>query len=207
MSSVMPERTAGGKAGVNTKGILALIVCSVLILGLFLPFFSWIEMVNTEALFGVMKLTKSVVEKVTDHYLFHFLSFVQVTKQGILGLWSCILLLLSITSIYFQLGGIVTYLRRNRIAEGKGMLRTFSRFQVGMLFSLVTALGTIGLMIFANLHYEMVGFLPGIPVYAVLVLALCAYLISKRMEKRNAFCTVNTASLKSSAATGCCSCS
>lgn len=39
MSSVMLERTAGGKAGVNTKGILALIVCSVLILGLFLPFF------------------------------------------------------------------------------------------------------------------------------------------------------------------------
>ena len=185
MSSVMLERTAGGKAGVNTKGILALIVCSVLILGLFLPVFSWIEMVNTEALFDAMKLKKSVVEKVKDHYsLFHFLSFVQVSKQGILGLWSCILLLLSIASIYFQFGGIVTYLRRNRIAEGKGMLRTFSRFQTGMLFSFFTAAGTIGLMIFANLHYEMVGFLPGIPVYAVLVLAPCAYLISKRMEKK-----------------------
>ena len=187
MSSVTMRRAVGGRAGAeaNAKGILALIVCSVLILGLFLPVFSWIEMVNTEALYDAMKLKKSVVEKVTDHYsLFDFLSFVQVSKQGILGLWSCVLLLLAIASVWFQLGGIIAYLRRARVPEGKGLLRTYSRFQTGMVFSFVTAAGTIGLMIFANSHYGTTGFRPGIPVYAVLVLAVCAYLLSKRMEKK-----------------------
>jgi len=187
MSSVTMRRAVGGRAGAeaNAKGILALIVCSVLILGLFLPVFSWIEMVNTEALYDAMKLKKSVVEKVTDHYsLFDFLSFVQVSKQGILGLWSCVLLLLAIASVWFQLGGIIAYLRRARVPEGKGLLRTYSRFQTGMVFSFVTAAGTIGLMIFANSYYGMTGFRPGIPVYAVLVLAVCAYLLSKRMEKK-----------------------
>ena len=187
MSSVTMQRAVGGKTGAesNAKGILALIVCSVLILCLFLPVFSWIEMVNTEALFDVMKLKKSVVEKVTDHYsLFNFLNFVQVSKQGVLGLWSCVLLLLAVATVWFQLSGLVTYLRRARVPEGRGMLRTFSRFQTGMIFAFVTALGTIGLMIFANIHYDMAGFRPGLPVYAVAILAPCAYLISKRMEKK-----------------------
>ena len=187
MSGAKMQYAGTGRISAETyaRGILALIVCSVLILGLFLPLFSWIEMVNTEALFDVMKLKKSVVEKVGDRYsLFDFLSFVQVSKQGVLGLWSCVLLLLAVAAVWFQLGGLVTYLRRSRIAEGRGMLRTFSRFQTGMIFSFVTAAGTVGLMIFANLHYEMVGFLPGVPVYAVLVLAPCAYLISKQMEKK-----------------------
>lgn len=187
MSNAAVRHAVGGRAGTerNAKGILALIVCSVLILGLFLPVFSWIEMVNTEALYDVMKLKKSVVEKVTDHYsLFNFLSFVQVSKQGVLGLWSCVLLLLAVASVWFQLGGLLTYVRRARVPEGRGMLRTFSRFQTGMIFAFVTAAGTVGLMIFANLHYEMTGFRPGLAVYAVLVLAPCAYLISKRMEKK-----------------------
>ena len=187
MSGAKMQYAGTGRISAETyaRGILALIVCSVLILGLFLPLFSWIEMVNTEALFDVMKLKKSVVEKVGDRYsLFDFLSFVQVSKQGVLGLWSCILLLLAVASMCFLLGGIVTYLRRSRVAEGKGLLLTFSRFQIGLLFSLVTALGTIGLMIFANHHYGMAGFRPGIVVYVVAVLAPCAYVISKRMEKQ-----------------------
>lgn len=187
MVSAKLERSHGvnARANASAKDLFVLIGCSILILALFLPVFPWIKMVNTDALYDAMKLKRSVIDQVSDRYsLFNFLSFVQVSKQGILGLWSCILLLLAVVAIWFQFDGIVTYLRRNHIPEGKGLLRTFSRFQIGMILSFLTAAGTIGLMIFANQHYGMQGFQAEIPVYLVLVIAPAAYLISKRMEKQ-----------------------
>lgn len=187
MTSTKLERTmrARSKASTYTKGIAALMACAVVILVCFLPFLSWIRITNTEALFDVMKLKKTVVEKLADRYsLFTFLSFVQTSKQGVLGLWSCILLVLAIASIFFQLWGFAAYLRRERVREGKGLLRTFSRFQVGMLLSFFTAAGTMGLMIFANRNYGLSGFHAGVPVYLVFVVSPVAYGISKRMEKQ-----------------------
>lgn len=191
MVNVQLERSAGvhSRATAYAKGIVALMVCAVLLIGCFLPAFSWIRMTNTEALYDVMKLKKSVIEQITDEYsLFNFLSFVQVSKQGILGLWSCLLLLMAIASIWFLLLGFIAYLRKERIAEGKGLLRVFSRFQTGMFFSFFTAVGTLGLVLFANHNYDMTGFQAGVPVYLVLVIAPVAYCISKRMEKQERIC-------------------
>lgn len=187
MVSVKMEGSAGVRArtGVYRKGIVALMVCAVLILVCFLPAFSWIRMTDTEALFDTMKLKKSVIEKLTDRYsLYTFLSFVQTSKQGILGLWACILLVLAIASMFFLLYGFAAYLGRGRIKEGKGLLRTFSRFQTGLILSFITAAGTIGLMVFANVNYGMASFHAALPVYAMLVLAPIGYGISKRMEKQ-----------------------
>lgn len=181
------KRNMGVNAGEGTylRGIMVLMACAVMILVMFLPAFPWITMTDTETLFDAMSLKKSVIEQVTDRYtLFNFLSFVQVSKQGILGLWSCILLLMAIASVCFQLWGMVAYLRRNKVAEGKGMLRTFTRFQSGMILSFLTAAGTVGLTIFANAQYGVKGFQAGIPVWVVLVGAPVAYLVSKRMEKQ-----------------------
>lgn len=176
---------ARSRADAYAKGIAILMACAVVILVCFLPNFSWIRITNTEALFDVMKLKKSVIEKLADRYsLFNFLSFVQLSKQGILGLWSCILLMLAAASILFQFCGFAAYLRRNRVKEGKGLLRVFSRFQTGMLLSFFTAAGTIGLTLFANRNYGMTGLRATLPVYLSLLVAPTAYLISKRMEKQ-----------------------
>lgn len=79
MVNVQLERSAGvhSRTTAYAKGIVALMVCAVLLIGCFLPAFSWIRMTNTEALYDVMKLKKSVIEQVTGEYsLFNFLSFV-----------------------------------------------------------------------------------------------------------------------------------
>ena len=187
MSTAAMARPSSAKPepAVNQKGIIALALCAVLVLALFAPVFSWLQFPNAEAAFEAMKLKKSVIEKVTTEYsLFNFLSFVQVSKQGVLGLWSCILLIMAIASLYFLFYGFITMVRRDKVPEGKGLLRMFFRFQIGLLFAFVTAAGTIGLTLFANAHYGVTVLASTIPVYAVLVISPCGYLISKGMEKK-----------------------
>ena len=150
-----------------------------------LPVFSWISLPDPAALYEAMDLKNSVIKKLSsDAYSIpDFLSFVQTSKQGILGLWSCILLLLTIAAACFHLFGLTTYLLRARAKEETGLLPMFSRFQLGMGFSFTAALGAIGLTLFANAHYGMKGFTVTLPVYATAIVSPCAYILSKRMEK------------------------
>lgn len=167
------------------KRLAALALCSLLALALCLPVFPWLRLVNTEALYDVMGLKKTVVNKLTtDQYsLWNFLGFVQTSKQGILGLWSCLLLLVSIAAAFFHLFGLATYALRGRAKAETGLLPMFSRFQLGMCFSFLAAAGTIGLTLFANAHYGMKGLSAAPPVFITAVLSPCAYLLSKKMEK------------------------
>lgn len=162
---------------------LAAAISAILLLML-LPVFSWIRLNQTDALFDIMKLKSSAVKKLDSQYsIFTFLSFVQESKQGILGLWSFVLLLIAAAAAVFHLWGCVLFLLRNRLAEKKGLLAMFSRFQSGMVFSFLLAAGTLGLILFANKNYGLTGFLPGIPVYVSLGFSVVGYLASKRMEK------------------------
>ena len=167
------------------RNLTALALCSLMMLVLCLPVIPWIQLLDTEALYDVMSLKKSVIrELTTDQYtVWNFLSFVQTSKQGVLGLWSCVVLMLNVAAVAFHLLGLITFAFRKRMCKEKGLLPLFSRIQVGMLFSFITAAALIGLMIFANIHYGMTGFAVTAPVWVTLALAPCAYLFSKRMEK------------------------
>ncbi len=166
------------------RQLAALGLCALLILILFIPVFAWIRVADTETLYGVMGLKSSVIRKLAPAYsVLTFLQFVETSKQGVLGFWSFLLLIISAAAVVFCLLAFAAYLRRRRAADGKGMLRVYGAFQKGMLFSFLAAAGTLGLIVFANLHYGMTGFLPGVPPCLAAVLSVCGYLVSKRLEK------------------------
>ena len=179
------RRDPGGVRVPADKRTLAVLgACALMILILFVPVFSWIRAVDTETLYGVMGLKASVIKKLTpDHGVLTFLSFVETSKQGVLGFWSFLLLIVSAAGIVFCLLALFLYLTRERNKEGKGMLRFFSAFQKGMLFSAASAAGTLGLIVYANRHYGMTGFVPGAAPCAVLLLGAVGYAVSKRLEK------------------------
>ena len=180
----VPQKQPGTTNPADSKRLCILGLCALIILILFIPIFGWIHVVNTEALYEVMNLKSSMIKKLTaDHPVLTFLSYVETSKQGVLGFWSFLLLIISAAAIIFCLMTFVRYLRRNSIPEGKGMLRTYSMFQKGMAFSFVTAAGTFGLILFANIHYGMTGFVPGAAPCIVTVLSVAGYIISKGMEK------------------------
>ena len=116
-----PQRGAGRQADV--RRLTALGLCALLILLLFVPVFPWIRAVNTEELFDVMGLKSSVIKKLTlDHSVLTFLSFVETSKQGVLGFWAFLLLLISAAAVFFCLLALAAWLRRERVREGKGLL-------------------------------------------------------------------------------------
>ncbi len=182
-AAALPAKPGTAKPADRRK-LLALGICAFLILVCFIPVFSWIRVNNAEELYGVMKLKASVAGKLApDHSVLTFLSFVETSKQGVLGFWSFLLLIISAAAIIFCLMFFAVYLLRNMNKAGKGMLRTFSVFQKGMLFSFLAAAGTFGLIVYANLHYGMTGFVPGIAPFAAAVLSVGGYIVSKGMEK------------------------
>ena len=178
------QRQPGARQAADKRRLAVLGLCALLVLILFAPVFAWVRVVNTEELYGIMKLKSSVINKLaSEHSVLNFLSFVETSKQGVLGFWAFLLLIVSAAAIVFCLLAFFTYLRRNQVPEGKGMLRTYSVFQKGMLFSFVASAGTLGLIVFANRHYGMAGFAPGPAPCLVPVLSVCGYAVSKRMEK------------------------
>ena len=166
------------------RNIYLVVAVSAILLLVLLPVFPWIRLDQTEALFDVMKLKSSAIKKLDTQYsIFTFLSFVQDSKQGILGLWSFVLLLVAAATAVFHLWGCVLFLLRNRMALNKGLLTMYSRFQCGMVFSFILGAGTLGLTLFANKNYGLNGFLAGVPVYVSMGLSVIGYLASKQMEK------------------------
>lgn len=186
INAALPRSGNGAKASqADGRSLLALAVCSLLMLALCLPILPWLKLPDTASLYEAMDLKKSVISKLSgDSYtILGFLSFVQTSKQGILGLWSCVLFLLTIAAGFFHIFGLGSYLLRARAKDETGLLPMFSRFQLGMGFSFVASLGTVGLTVFANVHYGMKGFAATLPVYVTAVVSPCAYVLSKRMEK------------------------
>lgn len=178
-------RTGERTAPQNRTSFIVLILCVAASLLLFLPFFSWILISQPDALYGAMKLGAPVAKKLQGGYsVFTFLSFVQISKQGALGFWAFLLLIVAATAVIFCLLSFGAYLRRGKIAEGKGMLRVYSFIQKGLLFSFAAAAGTAGLCVYGNVHYGVTGFLPGANVYLLLAVSACGYCLSKRLEKR-----------------------
>ncbi len=156
---------------------------SLLIVVLCLPVFQWISVVNTEALYQSFKLKASAITKLGSAYsLFNLLSFVEVTKQGILGLYAMVLLVLLVVSLYFHaLFLIKTALNRY---GAKGLLGLYANARCGMFFTLATSLATIGFSYFANYNFGMQGFVISPVVYALPFLALGGLIIISRMGTR-----------------------
>lgn len=173
-----------GRSDTENRAVYAVAAISALLLALMLPFVPWIRVVNTEALFEAMSLKASAVKKLGNSYpVYTFLGFVQDSKQGALGLWSFVLLLVAAATAVFHVWGLVLFALRRRLGEKGGLLGMYGRLLGGMVFSLALSLGTIGLTAFANMNYGMTGFVPGIAVYATPILAILGYVLGKRLQR------------------------
>ena len=179
------QKAAGRPEPNNRRRFTALMLAALIVFAMFIPVFPWIRLSDADALYDAMKLSASVVRKLgTGYSVFTFLSFVQTSKQGILGLWAFVLLLLAAASTLFLLTVPFLYLNRARTREGKGMLRVYSSLQKGLVFSFITAAGTVGLILFANRNYQVAGFAPSWCVFLVMALSAAGYFLSKGMEKQ-----------------------
>ena len=174
------------RSDVSSTGFIISAAACALLLILLIPAFSWIRVVNQEALYEVMGLKKSAVAAVeglgSDFSVFRFLSFVQESKAGILGLWSFILLMLAVSAAVFHLWSVIQFLRRNSLAGGKGLLSLYKSMHAGQLFSFLLGVGTVGLVIFANRHYGMTGFQARFPAWVSAIAAAAGYFAGKKSQ-------------------------
>lgn len=153
----------------------------ILCLLLLLPCFDWIKVVNLVTLFSKIGVTKEMAGNLyTGYDLFNLLSFVQYSGQGVLGLFSMVLLLLAIATLYFALAFLIKCIAGRK--KSKNMLGLLAAAKYTFFFEAVTALTTIMYVIFANRKFRTTGFMPGIPVYAALAAGIASYVFVKKLE-------------------------
>lgn len=156
---------------------------SALCLILTLPFINWIKVVNLVALFSKIGVTKEMAgDLLTGYNLFNLLSFVQYSRQGVLGLFAMVLLILAVAAVYFNIAFII----RNvfGLGKGKGSLHLLAAGKLAFLFEFITALATIIFVIFSNARFGMTGFLPSAVVFIELIVSAAAYIYIKVLEKK-----------------------
>ena len=154
---------------------------SMLFLILALPFFNRISVINLVALFSNIGVTREMAANLfTGYNLFNILSFVRYANQGSIGLFAMVLLLLMITSVYFN----ISFILRTFIGgkKGKGELDTLTAGKCAYLFEFITALATIAFVIFSNSKFGVKGFTPTLWVYIELILSAASYTLIKAVE-------------------------
>ena len=156
---------------------------SALCLILTLPFINWIKVVNLVALFSKIGVTKEMAgDLLTGYNLFNLLSFVQYSKQGVLGLFAMVLLILAAAAVYFNIAFIIRSVFG--LGKGKGNLHLLSAGKLAFLFEFFTAFATIIFVIFSNARFGMTGFLPSAVVFIELIVSIAAYIYIKVLEKK-----------------------
>lgn len=174
----------GEKSAVNPKSKTILTGITVIALAAFLPWIPWFRIGNAEELYAAMGLKASAIAKLGDRYhALNFLSFVQDSKQGVLGPFAFILLLLAAAAMFFLLYTLFT-LATGYQGGKKGSLGLLSRFQKGMIFTLLSAGWAIWMAFHTGELYSAKGISASPLVWGLGVLSLGGYLFSKRMEKR-----------------------
>lgn len=116
------------RSDTDSRALYAVAAVSVILLALMLPMLSWIRVVNAEALFDAMKLKASAVKKLgTQYSVFTFLNFVQDSKQGTLGLWSFVLMMVAAGTAVFHAWGLILFLLRKKLAAREGLLGMYGK--------------------------------------------------------------------------------
>lgn len=156
---------------------------SAISLVLFLPFFNWIKVVNLLRLFSRIGVTKEMAKDLlTGYNLYNLLNFVRYANQGVLGLFAMVLLILCFAVIYFNAAFIIRSFIGGK--EGKENLAYLAAGKCAFLFSFLTAVAAIAFVIFSNLRFKMIGFVPGVATFIQLAVGLAAYIYIKILEKK-----------------------
>ena len=172
----LDKELAGKKLGVFATTIL-----SVINIVLAMPFLPWVYLVNISSTFSKLGITKEMAQKIFQGYsVFNLLSFVQESNQGIIGLYSMILLLLMAAAIYFNAAYIIRVVFN--VKGNKGNLSLYATGRTAMIFEIILTGAVVGYVIFSNSKFGIRGFMASPVVYILFVLAILAYLVIKVME-------------------------
>ncbi|MGB4659702.1 MAG: ABC transporter permease subunit [Mobilitalea sp.] len=164
-------------------GVWVTAITSLLTILLSLPFVKWIGIVNSASLYGTWELKEEVITGLDSRYsLFNILSFVQDTKQGMIGLFSMILFLLMAATVFFHVKYVLQVLLNKKGKHGN--LSLYVSAQTAQLFSMILSVTTIGYIVFANNKFEMTGFTLSQVVIVIFVIEAVSYLIIKKMEAK-----------------------
>lgn len=177
LSAIFEKEYLGKKLG-----LLAGIVTSVITLLLSIPFVKWIYLINPDSLFQSMGLKEDVIGKLMSSYnLYDMLSFVKYTKQGNIGLFTMILLILAVASVYFNIVLLLRVFMKKK--KTKGNLHLYFTVKMAMVFNAALSLAAIVYMPFANAKIGTDAIFISPIVYVVLILSVIGYVAVKAVEK------------------------
>lgn len=173
------ERMAAGRK----LGVLLAMAASLLTALLLSPLVKWFTFTDPQTLYQSLKLKASAIERLHASYsLFDLLSFVEISKMGILGLYAMLLMLAATAALLFH---AVFFLKGLLGRYGsRGLLGLYGLGRWAMLFSLVTALGAIGFPFYANHFFGMPGLAVTGMAYFVPIAALAGQVLLSRMNRR-----------------------
>lgn len=171
------------KLGNRKRGVLLTAAVSAVFLLLSLPFVSWIRLVNISALFGRIGITREMAADLYQSYsVFNLLQFVEKGKQGNLGLYAMILLMLLLAAWYFNLAYLWKALRNKK--HRNGYLELYVNGRAAMVFNLLLAGATLGFTAFANGQSGIRGYKVSPALWLTVVLSLGSYTVIKIMERK-----------------------
>lgn len=163
-------------------GIIITTIISLMIILLSLPFVNWINITNLDVLSSSLKIKEADMGALSAGYsLLNILKFVEISKQGALGLSAMLLFLLSAGAILLH---VIVVFRGITEHYGKNGLLTYYVFaKSSIILSVIVCIGTIVFSQYANLVFKMPGFSLTLFPFLVLLFAVVSYILTKIMER------------------------
>ncbi len=170
------EVRAGKKLGV---WIMAAVAAISLIFTL--PIVKWFHIVNTDALYQVLKVSEANLEKLDSSYsAFNILSFVQFGNAGMIGLFAMIVMLLAVATVYFQVVAIFKVMINKK--SKNGVLGLYGTGEACMVFNIMLFIAVFAFVTFANQKFGMTGMTLSPITYVILVLSIIGFVAVKKMQ-------------------------
>jgi ABC-type polysaccharide transport system permease subunit len=165
-------------------GVVIVFALSLVVVALSLPIIPWFGLSNVGAMIAQLQVDINTLR--SGYSLFNFLSFVQVTKMGVLGFPAMILMIFMVATLLLHAIFLVrTLLAR---AGSKGALGLYSTAQTALLFSFIAAVASIFYASFVSGEFAKEGmplsFTVSPVVFIVPVLSAAGYVIIKMLERR-----------------------
>jgi ABC-type polysaccharide transport system permease subunit len=151
---------------------------SIITIILSLPFIKWFRIINADALYKSFKLLPNAISKLAPKYsIYNILSFVYETRQGSIGLYAMLLLLLMAATLFMHGLFIFRIFKKKKYTPGN--LSVYFAAKCAAVFTFMLSTGSIGYISFSNDRFDMEGFALSPAVYIIMFLSIISYIVIK----------------------------
>lgn len=176
--AVLSETRAGKMLGVWIS--MAVSAISIVLL---LPFVSWIKVVDLGGVVSALRVSDAEAALLKTGYAsYTFLSFVQHSGAGILGLFAMVVLIVAVATAYFQIAYLVKGF--GNIKGKKGNLSLFGAAEAAMAFDIIHSALFVVYVVFANNALGMKAFALGVAPIITLILSIIGFAVVKIIQKK-----------------------